>query len=252
MFFSKDKIISRDYLPEEVDFRSGKLFLVDKPLEWTSFDVVNKIRFALRHHLKEKNIKVGHAGTLDPLATGLLLVCCGKATKQIDKLANMDKCYSGTMYLGATTPSYDKESQPDQTFDISNIRDGMIINQIGLFTGEQSQVPPLFSAIRVNGKKGYELARRGVEAKMESRTVFIHDFRITSIRLPEIDFFVCCSKGTYIRSLVHDFGKSLNAGAYLHSLRRESIAGFSVNDALRVDEVVNYIQSTKVINPSPS
>ena len=248
MYFSKDKIITKNHLPSFPEFNEGMLFLIDKPLGWTSFDVVNKLRFSLKHRLKVKNIKVGHAGTLDPLATGLLLVCCGKATKMIDSLSNMDKCYSGSMYLGATTPSYDKESEPDNLFDISGISDTDILNGVNLFTGEQSQIPPLYSAIRVNGKKGYELARRGVATQMESRKVHIHEFRIFSIQLPELYFYVCCSKGTYIRSLAHDFGKALGAGAFLSSLKRESIGPFLNSDALKIDEAVNFINESNVIS----
>jgi tRNA pseudouridine55 synthase len=243
MFFSKDRIVTQNHQPSFSDFNEGVVFLIDKPLDWTSFDVVNKLRFKIKHSLKLKKIKVGHAGTLDPLASGLLIVCCGKATKYIGQLQNLDKSYSGTMQLGASTPSYDAESEPDRYYPTDHIDAALINAAVPEFTGQQMQVPPLFSAIKVNGKKGYELARRGSDITLDARSVLIHSFEIDAINFPLIHFTVSCSKGTYIRSLAHDFGKALGSGAYLSSLRRESIDQFHVKDALTVEEAVEYIGS---------
>lgn len=243
MFFSEDRILTKNHLPSLTDINEGIVILIDKPHGWTSFDVVNKLRFKIKHSLKLKKIKVGHAGTLDPLASGLLIVCCGKATKSIGQLQNLDKSYSGTMHLGASTPSYDAESEPDHYYPTDHIDSSLIHSVVPEFTGPQMQVPPLFSAIKVNGKKGYELARRGSDISLDARSVMIHSFDIDAINLPVIHFIVSCSKGTYIRSLAHDFGKALGSGAYLSSLRRESIDQFHVKDALTVAEALDYIGS---------
>jgi tRNA pseudouridine55 synthase len=211
------------------DFPAGEVLLVDKPAGWTSFDVVNKIRHMLRHYLGIKKIKVGHAGTLDPLATGLLLVCAGKATKRINEYTGMDKEYTGTMFIGATTPSYDLETEIDNEYDTSHITEDMIRETAQAFTGTIRQVPPAFSAVKVDGKRAYLKARQNQEIAIPEREVVIHEFEILRANLPEIGFRVACSKGTYIRSLAHDFGKALQSGAYLKSLRRTAIGDHHID-----------------------
>lgn len=219
------------------DFQEGQVILIDKPLEWTSFQIVNKIRWMIKKHFGIKKIKVGHAGTLDPLATGLLIICTGKFTKKIDEYQAQEKEYTGTITLGATTSSYDLETEINQTFDISTLSETEIRKTTALFTGEIQQQPPIFSALKKEGKKLYEFARKGEEVDIPFRTVTISEFEITRMNLPEIDFRVVCSKGTYIRSLAHDFGKALNNGGYLSALRRTRIGEFSVEDATTVQEI---------------
>lgn len=226
----------------DFDFQAGEVLLIDKPLTWTSFDVVGKIR----NSIKPLKVKVGHAGTLDPLATGLLVLCTGKKTKTIDLLQAQEKEYTGTIYLGATTPSYDLETEVDQEFDIDNITDEQIHAATQQFVGEIQQYPPSHSAIKIGGERLYEKARRGEEVERRPRTVTINSFEITAISLPLISFKVVCSKGTYIRSLAHDLGKALDAGAYLHSLRRTRSGDFSVENAYGVMELVNHIRENKV------
>ncbi|HWZ15619.1 MAG TPA: tRNA pseudouridine(55) synthase TruB [Mucilaginibacter sp.] len=227
------------------DFAEGQLLLVNKPYKWTSFDVVGKLRNAF----KPLKLKVGHAGTLDPLATGLLIICTGKMTKQIDTFQAQEKEYTGTMILGATTPSYDMETEPDQQFDISNITEEQIKAACEPFTGDIQQYPPAHSAIKIDGERLYEKARRGEEVEMRLRSVTISEFEITGIALPEVNFRVVCSKGTYIRSLVHDFGKALNNGAYLSRLRRTRSGDYKVEDAHEIMELVNAIRELKAISP---
>ena len=223
------------------DFATGELLLVDKPVGWTSFDVVGK----LRNSFKPLKLKVGHAGTLDPLATGLLIICTGKMTKQIDTFQAEEKEYTGTMVLGATTPSYDMETEPDSQFDISHITEEQIKANCRQFTGDIQQYPPAHSAIKIDGERLYEKARRGEEVELRLRNVTISEFEITRIELPEIDFRVVCSKGTYIRSLVHDFGKALNNGAYLSNLRRTRSGNYKVEDAWEVMNLVSVIREQK-------
>lgn len=217
---------------DENPFLQGKVLLIDKPLDWTSFSAVNKIRYSLKKHLNIKKIKVGHAGTLDPLATGLLIICTGRFTKKLNEFMGQEKEYTGTITLGATTPSYDLETEVDKTFPIEHITPELIEQTLSFFTGEIAQVPPLFSAIKQDGQKAYELARKGETTTLKSRQVVIHKFEITRTNLPEIDFRVKCSKGTYIRSLAHDFGKALKSGAHLSALRRTKIGHYSVDDAI--------------------
>jgi tRNA pseudouridine55 synthase len=226
---------------KKFNFTEGELLLVNKPYRWTSFDVVSKIRNAF----KPLKLKVGHAGTLDPLATGLLVICTGKMTKQIDGFQAQDKEYTGTMMLGAATPSYDMETQPVQTFDTSGLTEAMIRETCIQFTGTIEQYPPAHSAVRIGGERLYEKARRGEEVERRSRSVTIHEFEITAINLPEIAFRVLCTKGTYIRSLVHDFGAALNNGAYLSSLNRTRSGDFRLEHALEVMELVNEIRRLK-------
>ena len=211
--------------------QEGHVFLIDKPLDWTSFDVVNKIRWNIRKAYNLKKIKVGHAGTLDPKATGLLLVCTGKWTKRIDEFQAQEKTYTGTIKLGVTTPTYDLESEEDQTFPIEHITEEIIHEATKQFIGEIEQFPPMHSAVKVDGKRLYELAREGQEIEIKARKITIHDFKITTINLPFVDFEVNCSKGTYIRSLAFDFGKAVNSGGYLTALRRTKIGEFDVINA---------------------
>jgi tRNA pseudouridine55 synthase len=224
------------------EFAEGQLLLVNKPYKWTSFDVVGKIRNAF----KPLKLKVGHAGTLDPLATGLLIICTGKMTKQIDTFQAQEKEYTGTMVLGAVTPTYDLESEPEQQFSLYNITPEQIYAACKQFTGDIQQYPPAHSAVKIDGERLYEKARRGEEVELRLRNVTISEFEITRIELPEVDFRVVCSKGTYIRSLVNDFGKALNNGAYLSRLRRTRSGDFKVEDAWEVMELVNTIRELKV------
>jgi tRNA pseudouridine55 synthase len=223
--------------PEE--FLQGQIVLIDKPLHWSSFQAVNKVKWSLKKHLGLKKIKVGHAGTLDPLASGLLIVCTGKFTKRISELQGMEKEYTGTFYLGATTPSYDLETEVDATFPIDHIEENRIHDTLPQFLGEIDQKPPIFSAIKKDGKRLYEHARKGEEVEIAFRKTTIHEFEITRIALPEVDFRVVCSKGTYIRSLAHDFGIALQSGAHLTALRRTKIGTFSVDDGISPESFEN-------------
>lgn len=221
-------------------FLAGQVVLIDKPLEWTSFQVVNKLRWLIKQQGNIKKIKVGHAGTLDPLATGLLILCTGKFTKQIDNFQAQEKEYTGTIFLGATTPSYDLETEINQRFDISHITEEQILKTTAQFTGQIEQIPPLFSALKKDGVRLYELARKGETTEIKARNVTIAEFEITAINEAEITFRVVCSKGTYIRSLAHDFGKALGVGAHLSALRRTRIGDFKIEDALTIE---NFTQS---------
>ncbi|MDP2159109.1 MAG: tRNA pseudouridine(55) synthase TruB [Flavobacterium sp.] len=220
----------------------GQVILVDKPLTWSSFQAVNKLKYALKRELDlPKKFKIGHAGTLDPLATGLLIICTGKFTKRITEIQGQPKEYTGTFKLGATTPSYDLETEIDATFPINHIDETLIKNSLPQFLGEIDQKPPVFSAIKKDGIRMYEHARAGVEMEMESRKTTIHEFEITRIEMPEIDFRVVCSKGTYIRSLAHDFGKALESGAHLTVLRRTKIGDYLVENAVLPDDFVSNL-----------
>lgn len=224
-----------DILSKE-DFLNGQLLLIDKPLGWSSFQAVNKIKWAIRKKFDLKKIKVGHAGTLDPLATGLLLICTGKFTKKIETLQGQEKEYVGTITLGATTPSYDLETEVDNIFPTNHITQEAIYLTVDKFTGEIEQRPPVFSALKKDGKRLYEYARSGKEIQIDKRKVVISEFEISAMDLPMLEFRIVCSKGTYIRSLAHDFGKALNSGGYLSSLRRTKIGDYNVNNG--VDPVV--------------
>ena len=217
------------------DFQEGEVLLIDKPMGWTSFDVVNSVRYFIRKVYNLKKIKVGHAGTLDPMATGLLILCTGKMTKQIDRFQGMDKVYVGQMHLGATTPSYDKETQPDKYFDIGNLTREKLMEAASRFTGRIEQVPPLYSAIKIKGKRAYNFARKNEEVTLKPRQVTIYQFKILNYEPPLAEFYVKCSKGTYIRSLVRDFGESLQNGAYLTALKRTQIGDFALSDARSPD-----------------
>ena len=224
------------------EFAEGQQLLVNKPYKWTSFDVVGKIRNAF----KPLKLKVGHAGTLDPLATGLLVICTGKMTKQIDTFQAEEKEYTGTMILGSVTPTYDLESEPEKLFTTNHITPEQIHEACKQFIGDIQQYPPAHSAIKIDGERLYEKARRGEEVELRPRNVTISELEITRIELPEIDFRVVCSKGTYIRSLANDFGKALNNGAYLSRLRRTRSGSFKIEDSWEVMELVNAIRELKV------
>tara|TARA_B100000767_G_scaffold56342_1_gene51896 strand:+ start:14428 stop:15117 length:690 start_codon:yes stop_codon:yes gene_type:complete len=226
---------------EKIDYLEGNVVLINKPLTWTSFDVVKKVRNILRNHYKVKKIKVGHAGTLDPLADGLLILCTGKWTKKIEEFQNQEKEYTGTFVLGATTPSYDLETEVDQTFNIENLTKEKIESNTDLFTGDIEQAPPVFSALKKDGVRLYEYARKGIEVQVKKRNVHVRSFEITRIELPEVDFKIACSKGTYIRSIAHDFGKSLENGAHLSKLTRTKIGAFQLKEAIDLDDFENMI-----------
>ncbi|MFV8331554.1 tRNA pseudouridine(55) synthase TruB [Flavobacterium sp. GSP14] len=217
------------------EYLEGQILLIDKPLHFTSFQAVNKLKYALINKVGlPKKFKIGHAGTLDPLATGLLLVCTGKFTKRITELQGQAKEYTGTFYIGATTPSYDLETEIDQTFPVAHINEALIHETVKQFLGEIDQVPPIFSAIKKDGVRLYEHARAGASVEIASRKTTIHEFEITRIALPEIDFRVVCSKGTYIRSLAFDFGKAMQSGSHLTALRRTKIGDYNVQNGVDV------------------
>lgn len=224
-------------------FAEGELLLVDKPLTWTSFDVVGK----LRNTMKPLKLKVGHAGTLDPLATGLLIVCTGKLTKKIDLIQAEDKEYTGVITLGSTTPSFDLETEINQTFDISTITEEAILATAKSFEGELAQYPPAHSAVQINGERAYEKARRGEEVELKSRTVFIQEFAVEKIELPHVFFRIKCSKGTYIRSIASDFGLRLQNGAHLSALRRTMSGAYHVDKAWNLEELIQKIREQKAL-----
>lgn len=224
-------------------FRNGEVLLVDKPLHWTSFDVVNKLRWKLKKKYGIKRFKVGHAGTLDPLATGLLLICTGKSTKISQALTTEDKIYTGTFLLGKTTPSYDLETDFDAEFSIDHITEKDIEETAASFVGAQKQRPPIFSAKKMKGKRAYESARKGEKIELKANDIFIHSFVITAVRFPEVDFEIKCSKGTYIRSIAQDFGKALKAGATLVELRRIQSGDFHIKEAKSVEEWLKIIDA---------
>lgn len=226
----------------EYNFQTGELLLINKPSGWTSFDVVNKIRFLLRGYTGIRKIKVGHAGTLDPLATGLLILCTGKFTKKIEEFQGLQKEYTGTIFLGATTPSFDRETEVDREYEINHINQEMLQNTTKQFVGTIDQVPPLFSAIKVKGKRAYQIARDKEDVKLSARKVTIHSFELLNIELPEVTFRISCSKGTYIRSIARDYGEALNTGAYMTSLYRTKIGSFSIEDALTIEQFENIIR----------
>lgn len=225
------------------NFADGEMLLIDKPLTWTSFDVVGKVR----NSLKPLKLKVGHAGTLDPLATGLLIVCTGKLTKKIDAYQAEDKEYTGTITLGGTTPSYDLETEIDETFPIDHISEQMIFDAAKTFEGDIQQFPPAHSAIKINGERVYEKARRGEEVEIKSRQVRINSFEIEKIELPNVYFRISCSKGTYIRSLAYDFGKVLHSGSHLSSLRRTKSGDYHVENAWNLEQLIAEIKRHKEI-----
>ena len=224
-----------------LDFQTGEMILIDKELNWTSFDVVSKLRNSIKKKLNIKKIKVGHAGTLDPLATGLLIICTGKMTKRINEFSGLNKTYVGKMTIGSTTPSYDLETKPNVYYPTEHINKNLIIETAKKFVGKIDQKPPVFSAVKKDGVRLYKLARKGVKVEVEKREIIIHDFLISSINFPEVEFSITCSKGTYIRSLAHDFGKELGSGAHLSELRRISIGDYSVDKSTKLMEFIRNI-----------
>lgn len=234
---SKEKLIST------YDFLAGATLLVDKPKDWTSFDVVNKIRYVLRKRLGVKKIKVGHAGTLDPMATGLLVICTGKATKTLNDLQGLSKVYTGTILLGGSTPSFDAETEVDEHFPIDHITPELLQQASRQFLGDIEQIPPIFSAIKVDGQPLYKKARRGEQVNVQARKIHIHELSLTRIAVPEVDFYVHCSKGTYIRSLAHDLGKAVGSGGHLIALRRTKVGDFSIEQAWILEELIQLLQS---------
>lgn len=227
---------------KDYDFRTGEVLLIHKPYTWTSFQVVNKMKYLIKHHSslmldgKRVESKIGHAGTLDPLATGLLIVCTGKQTKNIEQYQAQEKEYTGTFYLGATTPCYDKEKEIDAYFPTKHITEDLIYTTTKQFIGKIQQTPPIFSAIKIGGKRAYDIAREGKTAEIKPKEITITEFEITRISLPEVDFRVVCSKGTYIRSLAYDYGLALNSGAHLTALCRTRIGSYKLEDALTLEE----------------
>lgn len=229
------------------DFYNGEVLLIDKPYTWSSFQAVNKIKYAIRQHPslivegQKVKPKVGHAGTLDPLATGLLIVCTGKKTKSIDGLMGMDKEYTGTFFIGATTPCFDLEKPIDKHYPTEHITEAAILQCAKDFTGPQQQVPPLFSAVMIGGKRAYELARKGEEAEIKARSIEIKEFEITSINMPEVDFRIVCSKGTYIRSIARDFALALGSGGHLTKLCRTRIGNYRLVDAVSPEDFAKLV-----------
>tara|TARA_R110001583_G_scaffold59785_3_gene177701 strand:- start:2773 stop:3468 length:696 start_codon:yes stop_codon:yes gene_type:complete len=225
------------------DYLAGQVLLIDKPLHWTSFQVVNKLRYEIKKAFNLKKIKVGHAGTLDPLATGLLVLCTGKMTKQIDTFQGQIKEYTGTLVLGSTTPSFDLETEINETFPTSHISEELIKQTTKQFIGSIEQIPPVFSALKKDGKRLYEFARAGEDVEIKVRTVNISEFEIIKIKGLNIDFKVVCSKGTYIRSLVNDFGNALQSGAHVSALKRTKIGDFNVSNAETVEAFIKNLPS---------
>lgn len=226
------------------EFSKGATVIIDKPLHWTSFDVVNKIRWHLKQRLEIKKIKVGHAGTLDPLATGVLVLCVGSHTKRIDDLMKGEKTYTGTILLGKTTPSYDLETEYNNEFPIDHINDELIENARQKFIGEIDQVPPIFSAKQIDGQRAYDLARKGKEVILEPNKITIRELILKRRGDEFIDFEVCCSKGTYIRSLAHDIGRELNSGGTLIELRRTASGEQKIENSRSVEEMIDFIRQS--------
>ena len=227
-------------------FQEGHMLLIDKPKTWSSFDVVNKLRWQIKNKLKVKKIKVGHAGTLDPLATGLLVLCTGKFTKKIEGLTAHHKTYTGTILLGKTTPSYDLETEFDAEFPTDHITEALIDEVRQSFMGKQLQTPPIFSAKQIDGKRAYEFARKGETVELKQNQIEVFDLTLDTSALPEIHFSIKCSKGTYIRSIAADFGKALQSGGTLIALRRTASGDFDIADALSVEEAIKMIEESEI------
>jgi tRNA pseudouridine55 synthase len=227
-------------------FQEGHMLLIDKPKTWSSFDVVNKLRWQIKNKLKVKKIKVGHAGTLDPLATGLLVLCTGKFTKKIEGLTADHKTYTGTILLGKTTPSYDLETEYDAEFPTEHITESLIDEARQSFMGRQLQRPPIFSAKQIDGKRAYEFARKGETVELKQNAIEVFDFTLDTSALPELHFSIKCSKGTYIRSIAADLGKALNSGGTLIELRRTASGDFDIADALSVEEAIKMIEDSEI------
>ncbi len=233
------EFFSFDRLP---DFEGGEIIVFDKPYKWTSFDVVNKIRKKISQYTGVRKFKVGHAGTLDPLATGLLILCTGKKTKMIEELQGGIKVYEAQFCLGATTPSFDMETEINQTYDISEITEERVRGALSELCGTREQTPPVYSAIQINGRRAYEFARKGRTVEMKHKTITVYEIAVNKIELPLVDVTITCSKGTYIRSIADEFGKKLNNGAYLKSLRRTQSGDAVIANAVGIDEFVEYLE----------
>ncbi len=244
-------IISKDFMTifpdSDFHFTEGEVLLFDKPLNWTSFDVVRKVRAAIRHFLAVKKIKVGHAGTLDPKATGLLIVCTGKKTKEIEKFQAGEKEYIADIFLGATTPSYDSETEVDKEFPTEHISPALINDVLKGFIGKQEQLPPIFSAKRVNGQRAYKKARKGINVELKPSVIDIYEVEVLNFNLPKLQIRVKCGKGTYVRALARDIGVKLNSGGYLVGLRRTQIGNFMVNNAMSIDDFKTSIAKLEKI-----
>lgn len=225
------------------DFEAGELLIIDKPVNWSSFDVVNKVRWKLKHITKNKKIKVGHAGTLDPLATGVLLICTGKYTKKIESIQCEDKVYEATIRLGATTPSFDLETKINKTFPYSEITEEQILEVIKSMEGIQMQTPPIYSAVQINGKRAYEFARKGKSVELKSREINIKKIELNNISLPDVTLTIDCSKGTYIRTLADEFGRKLDNGSFLYYLRRTQSGNYAIKDALDLNELIEFLNN---------
>jgi tRNA pseudouridine55 synthase len=238
-------MLNKQFTAEE--FKAGQVLLFDKPLNWTSFQLVNKVRWLIKRSCNIKKIKVGHAGTLDPLATGLLIICTGKFTKTIPDLQGQIKEYTGTISLGATTPSFDLETEFDATFETSHITEEKLLETSKRFIGKIEQTPPVFSALKKDGKRLYEYAREGEHVEVKKREIEINAFDIDSGKFPNIDFRVVCSKGTYIRSLAYEFGMALDSGAHLSALRRTGIGEYSVENAMDIESFEKFLPSRENI-----
>ncbi len=233
-------------ISKDTDFLKGTTILFHKPIGWTSFDLVKKVRNIIKSNKKIKKIKVGHAGTLDPLADGLLIICTGRFTKKIEEIQQQQKIYTGEITLGGTTPSFDRETEINKTFETSHITEKLLIESCKTFEGKIMQKPPIFSALKREGKRLYQHARQGTYIEIKAREVNIEKFEITSINIPKIEFRVICSKGTYIRSLANDFGEKLKCGAYLSKLRRVQIGKFKLDEAFTINNFQEKILKQKI------
>ena len=229
------------------ELQAGRVILIDKPYLWTSFNVVAKLKSIIRNHTGIKKFKIGHAGTLDPLATGLLIICVGKKTKEIDLFQALPKEYTGVFKLGSTTPSFDLEKEIDQEYPTDHITTSLIFEIANAFVGEQLQVPPIYSAVKINGKRAFSYARIGEEVEIKSKPITIYEFEITKIDNNKVSFRIVCSKGTYIRSIARDFGLALNTGAHLIELRRTKIGQYSINEALSPENSNKIIEQLNLI-----
>ncbi|MDE6637929.1 MAG: tRNA pseudouridine(55) synthase TruB [Muribaculaceae bacterium] len=232
-----------------MDFISGEIIAVDKPLGWTSFDAVKRIRGAIQRKLNIKKFKVGHAGTLDPLATGVLIICTGRATRDIERLQNGTKEYVATIKLGATTPSFDLETEIDQIFPYEHITEEMVHEVLPRFMGQIMQVPPVYSAVKIDGKRAYKYARKGADVELKAKPLVIEELELLSFGLPELKLRIVCSKGTYIRALTRDIGKELNSGAHLTALCRTRVGDIRLDDCLSIDEAVKKISDCELSFP---
>ncbi len=233
----------------KMDFITGEIIAVDKPLGWTSFDAVKRIRGSIQRRLNVKKFKVGHAGTLDPLATGVLLICTGRATRDIERLQNGTKEYIATIRLGATTPSFDLETEVDETFPYEHINEEMVRKVLPEFTGHIMQVPPVYSAVKIDGKRAYKYARKGKDVELKAKPLVIEEIELMSASIPEIKVRIVCSKGTYIRALTRDLGHALGSGAHLTALCRTRVGDFRLDDCMSIDEAVRNISECELSFP---